>query len=84
VQGFGQSVSGLTPRPCFPQQTPVAEYIRKHLQSRKSYESPFSPYWLDDRQQMLIDKDWQLICNTFKYRQRTEKARQRVFSKAEV
>ena len=44
----------------------------------------FQPYWLDDRQHVLIDKDWQLICNTFKYRQRTEKARQRVFSQAEM
>ena len=73
VQGFGQSVSGMSPRPSYPMQDRVATYIRENLQTKKSYEYPFKPTWLEARCQQMQDLDWTNICNTFKYSRRNIK-----------
>ena len=73
VQGFGQSVSGLCPRPNFPMQESVLLFVRDNLQGRKSYDQPFRPTWLETRVQHMQDLDWMKICDTFKYSRRNIK-----------
>jgi len=75
VQGFGQSVSGMSPRPQYPHQAKVTDYVQKHLTGRKAYDCPFHAEWLQPRAQELLDQDWLSICDGFKYSRRASRAR---------
>ena len=78
VQGFGESVSGMTPRPKFPKQHRVSDYVQQYLLGKSSYDHPFVNGWLDRRSGELQDKDWLAICDAFKYGRRSSKVRHRV------
>ena len=68
----------MAPRPKFPEQHRVLDYVQEHLLGNSSYDHPFVPGWLDRRSGEMQDNDWLATCDAFKYGRRSSKVRHRV------
>ena len=66
AQGFGQSTSGASPRPKFPHQKVVLQFLQGVLHGKSNYGIPFTPTWCQQRNQSLGDHDWLHICKQLK------------------
>ena len=75
TQGFGQSTSGLSPRPMFWAQDRVADHLRPILAGKQSYNVPFKPDWCEKGMIPIRNYDWKYLADRLKVVRRTWKGR---------
>ena len=73
--GFGQSTSGLSPRPRFWAQERVLDHLVPILKGRQSYDTPFLPNWCEQRRSPLRNHDWKFLADRLKVVRRSWKGR---------